>query len=634
MNLVTLENVSHQYSERQLLNRVNLQINHGDRIGLIGVNGSGKTTLLRMMARLEKPDYGSVTVWGGVRVQYLPQEPRLNNELTVLDQLFDGDSPQIRLLHDYEWAVQQLEQNPAGIEWQRKLTALSDEMERTGSWAAEANAKAILTRLGITEFAAPVASLSGGQRKRVALARALIDRADLLILDEPTNHIDANTIDWLESYLATEPGALLLVTHDRYFLDRVVNGIVELDRRQLISYPGNYTRYLELSAARHEQLEASEAKRQNLLRRELEWLRRAPKARGSKQKARKQRITELQQIGHDQGTQVSMALAGRRLGQKVLDARGVGKSFGDIGLFNAVDFHLEHGDRIGIIGPNGAGKSTFLNILAGRLAPDTGVIEWGETVHLGYYDQQSSALVDEMRVIDFIEQEAPVIKTKDGSYMSAFQVLEWFLFPKPQQHAKIGALSGGERRRLYLLYILLHQPNVLLLDEPTNDLDIQTLTVLEEFLDHFQGSLIVVSHDRYFLDRTVDYLVNFENGQVGPRYPAPYSTYRQLQDEAAQQTASSFLSDETKNNKVPPPKSRPRKLTWKEQRELEQIENRIPELEQEKKTLESAINTSGSDYTKMQTLAEQLQVVQTELDNIELRWLELSEVGGNGDTQA
>ena len=500
MNLITLENVSKQFSERRLLDRVNLQINEGDRIGLIGINGSGKTTLLRLIAGMEPPDTGAVTVRGGIRLRYLSQEPALDDSLTVLAQLFDSDWPQTRLLRDYEWATQQLQQNPASPEWQGRLAVLSDEMARTDGWATEARVKSILTRLGITDFAAPIAALSGGQRKRVALARALIDPVDLLMLDEPTNHIDAATIAWLEDYLATEPGALLMVTHDRYFLDRVVNRIIDLDRRQLVSYPGTYRRYLELSAARHEQLAAAEAKRQNLLRRELEWLRRGAQARSTKQKARKQRIEELQQLSYDRRESVSLALAGRRMGKKVLRVEGLSKSFDGHPLFEKVDFHLEPGDRVGIIGPNGTGKSTFLNILAGQVEPDHGQIDWGDTVHLGYYDQQSRALIDRMRVIDFVEQEAPLIQAQDGRRMSAFQILEWLLFPKPQQHARIGALSGGERRRLYLLYVLMHRPNVLFLDEPTNDLDIQTLTVLEEFLDHFNGSLIVVSHDRYFLD--------------------------------------------------------------------------------------------------------------------------------------
>lgn len=625
MNLVTLENISKQYSERQLLDQVNLVVNEGDRIGLIGINGSGKSTLLRLVAGLEAPDAGSVSVRGGARIQYLPQEPPLDDSLSVLGQLFDSDSPQVRLLRDYEWASQQLHEQPDSAHWQEQLSALSDQMERNGGWAAEANVKAILTRLGITDFAAPIATLSGGERKRVALARALIDRADLLILDEPTNHIDAETIAWLEAYLLTQPGALLMVTHDRYFLDRVVNRIVELDRRQLVSYPGNYSRYLELSAARRENLAAVEAKRQNLLRRELEWLRRGAQARSTKQKARQQRVEELQELAYDRGDQtVSMALASRRLGKKVLQASGLSKSFEGQALFRDVDFSLEPGDRIGVIGPNGAGKSTLLNVLSGKIAPDSGTVEWGETVRLGYYDQQSSDLDESQRVIDFIENEAPLIRTRDGSVISAFQMLEWFLFPRPQQYAYISTLSGGERRRLYMLYTLIHQPNVLLLDEPTNDLDIQTLAVVEEFLDHFQGSLIVVSHDRYFLDRTVDFLVSFDQGQVSARYPAPFETYLRLRAEASQSASEPRLASSVERKAES--RSRPRKLTWKEQQELQNTEARIEVLEAEKITLQAEINSSSHDYMRLQTLAEQLEVLEIELEAMLERWLELSEL--------
>jgi ATP-binding cassette subfamily F protein uup len=582
--------------------------------------------LLRLVAGLEAPDVGSVSVRGGIRLRYLPQEPPLDEALTVLAQLFDdSDSPQVRLLRDYEWASQQLQQQPQSVHWQEQVGILSDQMERTGGWSAEAQVKAILTRLGVTDFGTPIASLSGGQRKRVALARALIDRADLLILDEPTNHIDAEIIAWLEEYLLTQPGALLMVTHDRYFLDHVVNRIVELDRRQLVSYPGNYSRYLELSAARQENLAAGELKRQNLLRRELEWLRRGAQARSTKQKARKQRVEELQRLTYDRGDQtVSIALASRRLGKQVLQATNLSKVFNGRPIFTEVDFMLEPGDRIGIIGPNGAGKSTLLNILAGKLVPDTGMVEWGETVHLGYYDQQSSALDEQLRVVDFIEQEAPLIRTRDGSLISAFQMLEWFLFPRSQQHAYIATLSGGERRRLYLLYTLIHQPNVLFLDEPTNDLDIQTLTVLEEFLDHFQGSLVVASHDRYFLDRTIDYLVSFENGQVSFRYPAPFSVYQQLRAEQVKVSQSSIAAATPKREE----KSHSTKLTWKEQRELEVLERQVETLEAQKAILQAEINSSGSDYVRLQALAEQLQTLESDLETILTRWIELSELAG------
>jgi len=641
MNLVTLEKVSKQYSERQLLEEADLRINQGDRIGLIGPNGSGKTTLLRLVAGLEKPDGGSVTVWGGVRLVYLSQDPPLPAGLAVLDYVFAGDSPQLRLLHDYREASAQLEQEPHNVYWQEKLANLTNEMDRTGGWTAEANAKAILTRLGIDDFEALLDTLSGGQGKRVALARALIDRADLLILDEPTNHVDADTISWLEEYLTSVPGSLLMITHDRYFLERVVNRIVELDRRQLIAYPGNYRRYLELRTRRQERLAAAEVKRQNLLRRELEWLRRGAMARSTKQKARKGRVEQLRRIRTDRGDEtVAMLLAGRRLGKKVLEAQDLAKIYDGLQIFEGVDIALDRGDRIGIIGPNGAGKSTLLNILSGLTEPDTGMVTWGETVHLGYYDQLSRDLDDSKRVIDFINDKAPIIRTKDGRRVEAAQMLEWFLFPRPQQQAFISALSGGERRRLYLLWVLVHQPNVLFLDEPTNDLDIQTLNVLEEFLDHFKGSLIVVSHDRYFLDRNVDFLTLFEGGSLSGRYPTPYSAYQdsvtseQARQESGDHQAGLQIGDggksdgrtgSTQKNDLTEPRSR--KLTWKEARELETVEALVAELETEKARLEEAINQAGGDYERLRELAEQLGSLEAELESHLARWLELSEIG-------
>ncbi len=610
--------------ERPLFEGANLMLNVGDRVGLIGVNGSGKSTLLRIAAGLEAPDAGSVRLASGARVEYLAQEPLLDDSLTVLETLFAGTSPQMRLLRAYEEASAALQRSPGDAALQERLAAVSAEMDRTGGWTAEANAKSILTRLGVDDFDATLGTLSGGQRKRVALARALIDRADLLVLDEPTNHIDADTVAWLEDYLATTPGALLMVTHDRYFLDRVVNRIVELDRRQLVSYPGNYSHYLEARAARHENLAEQEQKRRKLLMRELEWLRRTPMARGTKQKARRQRAEELMQIRYDSGDEVvSLALAGRRLGKQVLAAQGLVKAYDGLPVVNGLDLTLEPGDRIGIVGPNGTGKSTLLDLLTGKQEPDQGTVAWGETVQIGYYDQRSEDLDDHQRIIEFVQEEAPLILTKDGKRVEAAQMLEWFLFPRPMQYARIGSLSGGERRRLYLLRTLIHQPNVLLLDEPTNDLDIQTLTVLEEFLDHFAGCLVVVSHDRYFLDRTVDFLLAMEDGKLGPRYPTPYTTFERLRQET-NGTSEGAVS----KNAPRPERSRedaPRRLSWKEQREVEALEARIAQLEESKAALSNAMNECGDDYVRLQSLAEQLEAVDTELESSLARWFDLAE---------
>ena len=633
MNLLSLENVSKQFSERLLLDAVSLSINAGERIGLIGVNGSGKTTLLRIIAGLEAPDSGQVTVWGGVRIEMVRQEPQLDESATVLEQLFRSSSPQMRLLRDYESVSQRLEHEPASQALQRRLLELSEEMERSGGWAAAANAKSILTKLGISDFDARIDTLSGGQRKRVALARALIDRADLLVLDEPTNHVDIEIIEWLEDYLTTEPGALLMVTHDRHFLDRVVHRIVELDRRQLVSYAGNYSRYLELRQLRHERLAAGERQRRNLLKREFEWIRRTPMARGTKQKARRQRVAELQRIHYDSDTdRVVMALATRRLGKTVLTAKGLTKSYDGSAAVNQIDFTLEPGDRIGLLGPNGAGKSTFLDMLAGKVNLDAGQIKWGETVRLGYYDQQTRDLDDGQRLIEFIEEEAPLIQSRDGSRVEAAQMMEWFLFPRKMQWGRIGSLSGGERRRLYLLRTLVHQPNVLLLDEPTNDLDVQTLTVIEEFLDAFTGCLIVASHDRYFLDRTVDFIVPFEDGRLGKRYPAPYETYRRLYSRDSQATrVDGTLRAPAPERRSANGQTAPRstgtgnKLTWKESQELARLETEIAGWEEELASLQQQINNSGSDYQALHSLSAKLTDVESSLESAFERWAELSE---------
>ena len=642
-----------QYSERVLLDGIGLRINSGDRIGLIGVNGSGKTTLLRIVAGLETPNSGSVTVWGGVRIRYLAQEPALDPEASVLEALYAGGAGPLELLGRYQRASRALAERPDDTLRQDRLSRLVAEIERQGAWTAEAEAKAVLTRLGIADFDARVGNLSGGQQKRVALAQALVDPADLLVLDEPTNHVDAETIAWLERYLLRVPRALLMVTHDRYFLDRVVNRIIELDRRQLVSYPESYRRYLELRTSRHEQLAKREEDRRRELRRELEWLRRGAKARSTKQKARSQRVAEMSTIEYDSGEQrVALALAGRRLGKRVLVAEGLTKAWDGRPVLRGVDLKLGPGERIGILGPNGAGKSSLLDVLTGHLKPDAGSVSWGETVEIGYFDQRSAGLRDDMKLIDYIEQEAPLIQAADGERVSASKMLEWLLFPGPRQHAWIGSLSGGERRRLYLLRTLIHRPNVLILDEPTNDLDIETLGVLEGFLEAFSGSLIVVSHDRYFLDRTVDQLAVLEDGLLQGGYPTPFDTFLRLREAQRKQevlaaaptaaptegpagstpagtdTASSggAAADGAGTSAAVSTPTAGRKLSWKEARELEELEARLEALEARKLELAAELNSAGADFERIQALSESLQQVDEALEQAGERWLELGEI--------
>ena len=622
MNLVTLEKITKQYGERVLLSNAELRINTNEHIGLLGRNGSGKSTLLRLIAGLESPDQGEVTIWGKVRVRYLSQEPNLDGELTVLETVYHSDAPLMRLLRNYESASLALQERPSDQAAQTELIKLSEEMDQGNGWAAEAEAKSILTELGINNFNAKVATLSGGQKRRVALAQVLIDPGDLLILDEPTNHIDADTVAWLEPYLQKMNASLLMVTHDRYFLQRVANRIVELDRRELLSYTGSYRDYLEAREEREAQLAVREEKRQSLLKRELVWLRRGAQARSTKQKARKQRIEEMQDVQYDRADdKVAMAMAGRRLGKRVLEAYGLSKAFGEIELFKDLDFELLPGERIGILGPNGAGKSSFLNVLSGRLPADSGELAWGETVELGYFDQQSEELQDraEQMLGDYIEDISPLMMTKDGERVTAPQMLEWFLFPRNEQRNQIGTLSGGEKRRLYLLRVLAQRPNVLFLDEPTNDLDIQTLTVLEQFLDHFKGTLVVISHDRYFLDRNVDFIMSFEDGVLGTRYPSPY------QPKKRQETKSGNKSVKTEKTAAKTaPKSK--KLSWKEKRELEEIEAKMPQLEEKIAEIEETINQIGSEYQRLPALTAELEAANSDLETIMERWLVLSEI--------
>ena len=626
MQILTVENLSKGYGEKVLFDNISFHIAEQQRIGLIGVNGTGKSSLLKIIAGLDTADSGKVVHANHFRVEYLPQNPSFEEDSSVLDQVFYGDSPLIQLLREYEQAVADLQSAPDDEKKQARMFSVQTRMDAADAWESNTQAKMILTQLGLHDFSQQVGELSGGQRKRVAMARALIQPADLLILDEPTNHIDNETVEWLEEYLSRYKGALLLVTHDRYFLDRVTNRTFELDGGKLYSYEGNYATFLEKKAEREENEAAAESKRQNLLRRELAWLRRGAKARTTKQKARVQRAEELRDRAVEgPAAKMEMALGASRLGKKVIEVEGISKAYGDRKLIQDFSYIVLPGDRVGIIGPNGSGKSTLLNMLAGRIQPDDGSIEVGTTVKIAYYTQGSVEMDEKLRVIEYVKEAAEVIQTSNGESITASQMLERFLFAPHMQWTPISRLSGGERRRLYLLRTLMGEPNVLFLDEPTNDLDIQTLSILEDYLEQFPGAVITVSHDRYFLDRTVDHLFAFEGQGTIHHYNGNYSEYLEERREqrSSQQVAAEPVekSEKTSGNRG---NNRTKKLSYKDQKEWDEIEGKIASLEERSVRLKQEIAASGSDYGKVEKLFAEEQQVAAELEAAVERWAELS----------
>ncbi|NLP40690.1 MAG: ABC-F family ATP-binding cassette domain-containing protein [Veillonellaceae bacterium] len=627
MNLLSIENLAKSYGERVLFSDVAFGIDEGDKIGLIGVNGTGKSTFLKVIAGLEAADAGEVIKGNSVKVEYLAQNPEFDAGATVLAQVFRGNSPVMQALCNYETALDQLEKNPGDKVWEQRLISSSQQIDTLGAWQLESEAKSILTKLGIADFSAVVGNLSGGQRKRVALAAALINPADLLILDEPTNHIDNDTVAWLEEYLAKRKGALLMITHDRYFLDRVSTRIIELDKGKLYTYSGNYSSFLELKAEREEMQEANERKRQNLLRNELAWIKRGARARSTKQKARIERFEKLsaeQTVAADAKMEISVGAS--RLGKKIIELEHVSQSFDGTEIICDFSYIVLKHDRVGVVGPNGSGKSTLLNTIAGLIPPDKGTVDIGQTVKIGYFTQENTELDDNMRVIDYIKEEANFLPTADGGTISASQMLEKFLFPPQLQWTPIAKLSGGEKRRLYLLRVLMGAPNVLLLDEPTNDLDVQTLTVLEDYLDDFPGAVIAVSHDRYFLDRLAEKIFAFEGNGIIKQYNGGYSDYYDSRQNLESSAAKTKKTEEKKPSAANNSKDRPRKMTYKEQREFEQIDDVIAGVEQELSQLAAEINNAGSNFELLQQLTATHQQLEKKLDELLERWTYLNEL--------
>lgn len=589
MALLSAEGISKSYGLKAALQNITLYIEKKDKIGVIGVNGTGKSTLLKIIAGAEEPDAGSVARTSGMQIGYLPQNPVFDPGRTVLEQVFWG----------------------APSEWKD---------------AAEYEAKTILTRLGIFDFDTDISLLSGGQRRRVAIAGALIRPCDLLILDEPTNHIDGNMAAWLEDYLKRFSGALLMVTHDRYFLDRVTNKIAEIDRANLYLYQANYSKFLEIKAERTQMELASERKRQSLLKKELAWIQRGVRARGTKDKSRVERFYELsEKQGPAQGPQLSLSSIKTRMGKKTIEMDRVSKSYGDRALISGFSYTFPRGDRVGIIGVNGSGKTTFLNMLAGSIRPDSGSIERGDTIRLGYYTQELEEPDPAKRVIDIVRDAGEFIETPDGT-VSATKMLEKFLFTSDMQYSPVSKLSGGERRRLALLQVLMRSPNVLLLDEPTNDLDIETLMVLEDYLENFDGIVAVVSHDRYFIDKVARRVFVFEEDGVLKQYAGGYSAYFENVRQEASKEAAAGPAAEAKKQRKNSSSAAKVKFTYAERLEYEKIDGVIADLEKALQNKEQEISRNASDYVALEKLNGEKVRLEEQLEFQMERWVYLQEI--------
>lgn len=612
MILLNAENISKTYVEKKILDDVSFGIMEGDRIGLIGINGTGKTTLLKILAGIEEANEGRVILTNNVNIEYLPQNPDFEEDRRIIEQVFKGNSKNMKILRAYEEAL--LDKDTP----KERIIELSQQMDAINGWELENEAKNILTKLGVYDFNAKIGKLSGGQKKRVALASALINESELLILDEPTNHLDSETIVWLEEYLAKRKGALIMVTHDRYFLDRCTNKIFEIDRGNIYSYEGNFSYFLQAKLEREEMEAATEAKKYNLYRKELAWMKQGAKARSTKQKARIQRFEELEGSFKNLNEEdLEISVASSRLGKKIIEINKISKSIGDKKLIEDFSYTVLRDDRVGILGPNGVGKTTLLKIIVGKVLPDRGTIEIGETVKLGVFSQETSSLDDEQRAIEYIKDGGEFISTSDGTKISASQMMENFLFSSELQWTPIGKLSGGEKRRLQLLRTLIEAPNVLILDEPTNDLDIQTLSILEDYIENFPGAVMIVSHDRYLLDKIVEKVFVFEeDGQI-EQYTGNYSYFMDNIKEEEKKTSVKKERKRESNETV--------RFSYNEKREWEAIDEEIEDLEVRIQELMEKMEEAASDYTLLEEYLKEKEDLEAKLEEKMERWLYLSE---------
>ncbi len=635
MNYLSVENVSKSFGTKVLFNKISFGLNQGDRIALIAKNGSGKSTLLKVLVGKEIADEGSVTFRKDIVVTYLDQNPLFNENDTVLEAIYNSNNPMLNAVRDYEDALHafEIDYNDSTSDRLEKCSAQMDKLE---AWGFEAKVQEILQRLKIAFLDKQIGTLSGGQKKRVALAKVLIDEPHLLILDEPTNHLDVEMIEWLENYLVSKDMTLLLVTHDRYFLDSICTEIIEIDNGNLHHYRGNFQYFVEKKAER-ESMENSEIdKAKNLFRRELEWVRKMPRARGTKAKYRVDQFEVTKEKAFSKQTEEKLALGVKmsRIGGKILEFVKIKKAFGATKIVNEFSYIFKKGEKIGVIGKNGVGKSTFLNMIMGMEMPDAGTIASGETIVFGYYSQEGLKLNADKRVIEVVKDIAEFIPLADGSKLSASGLLTKFLFPPDVQYGYVSKLSGGERRRLYLMTILIENPNFLILDEPTNDLDIVTLSVLEDFLTNFQGCVLIVTHDRYFMDKMVDHLFVFEGEGVLRDFPGNYTEYREkkeLEDRAAskvgQANAPQTIVEEVRveEKKIVDTSSTKKKLSFKEKSEFDQLEKEIANLEAEKLKITTLLNSSTDNHEDVVKWSEQIGTIISKLDEKSLRWLELSD---------